>query len=131
MGASVKTFRYALDPLCLTAIALYALNRSLGEVWTHSSFLHSHFNDLLTVPAALPFVLWAQRLMGWRLHDGAPRPSEVLLHAAVWSVICEGVGPFLLHHGTADWMDVAAYFVGGGAALLVWNFRALASWEAA
>ncbi len=131
VGAAVKPFRYALDPLCLAAIGLYVLNRWLIGAHLHSAFLHSNFNDLLTVPAALPPVLWAQRLLGWRLHDGAPRIFEILLHAAIWSIICEGLGPFLFHHGTADWMDVVAYFVGGAVALLVWNRRAPASCEAA
>lgn len=131
MGAAVKHFRYALDPLCLAAIGLYALNRWLGEAHVHSVFLHSNFNDLLTIPAALPLVLWAQRRLGWRSHDGAPRVSEVVFHAAIWSLVCEVIGPFLFHHGTADWKDVAAYFAGGGVALLVWNRRAPASCEAA
>ncbi len=127
----MKRFHYVLDPLCLAAIGLYVLNRWLGGVHVHSTFLHSNFNDLLTVPAALPLVLWAQRMLGWRSHDGAPNVSEVVLHAAIWSVICEGIGPFLLHHGTADWRDVAAYFAGGCVALLFWNRRSPASCEAA
>ena len=131
MGIAVKRFRYALDPLCVTAIVLYALNRWLCRGHVHSVFLRCHFNDLLTVAAALPPVLWAQRSLGWRTHDDPPRPGEVVLHVAIWAVVCEGIGPLLFRHGTADWIDVAAYAVGGGVALLFWTFRSSSSCKTA
>jgi len=109
------------DPLFLAAVAGYALNRWLLKPLLPSHFLHSHFNDLLLIPAALPVVLWGQRLLGLRKHDLAPSWAEMALHLAVWSVVCEGIGPCWLGFGTADLRDMAAYALGGMAACLWWN----------
>ena len=52
--AVTKHFRYAFDPLCMGACALYALNRFLIKPYVGPGFFHSHFNDVLLIPAALP-----------------------------------------------------------------------------
>jgi hypothetical protein len=117
----MRRFGYLRDWLFLVAVAGYALNRWLLKPLLPSPFLHGHFNDLLLMPAALPVVLWVQRLVGLREDDLAPSWTEMVFHLAVWSVICEFIGPFWLHHGTADLWDVAAYAVGGIAACLWWN----------
>src|SRR4051812_37361244 len=41
----VKPFRYALDPLCVGACALYAVNRFFIKPHVGYGFFHSHFND--------------------------------------------------------------------------------------
>jgi len=105
----------------LAAASGYALNRWLLKPLLPSSFLHGHFADLLLIPAALPVVLWVQRLVGLRKHDYAPSWSEMVLHLALWSLICEFIGPHWLHHGTADVWDVVAYATGGVVACLWWN----------
>jgi hypothetical protein len=117
----MNRFEYLRDPLFLVASSSYALNRWVLKPLVSSPFLHGHFNDLLLIPAALPVVLWLQRVTGLRRHNRAPSWGEMLLHLGVWSVICEFIGPFWLHHGTADVWDVAAYAVGGVAACLWWN----------
>ncbi|HEY0943626.1 MAG TPA: hypothetical protein VGD81_00100 [Opitutaceae bacterium] len=117
----MKRFRYGLDPLCLAACALYAANRLLWKPHAGPGFFHGHFNDLLLIPAALPWVLGLSRRLGWRTHDAAPTAPEIAFHTVVWSVICEGLGPALTHHGTADWRDVVCYAAGGIAAWLAWN----------
>ncbi len=117
----MKPFGYARDPLCLLAIALYALNRWALKPHLHSGFLHDHFNDVLLIPAALPLVLWAQRRLGWRDHDGPPRWSEIGLHLAIWGVICEVAGPHLAAHATGDWRDLVAYAAGAAVAGLWWQ----------
>lgn len=108
----MKRFAYALDPLCLAACALYALNR----FWLHGhvggTFFHGYFNDLLLIPAALPFALWLQRRLGLRVDDAPPRWREILFHLAVWSVIAEFVAPHLFAHVTGDLRDVLAYTTG-------------------
>lgn len=110
------------DPLCLLSMLLYAANRWLVKPWSASAFLHGHFNDLLLIPAALPWMLWIHRRLGWRSGDHVPAFREIALHTAVWSAICEGLGPRLLHHGTSDPWDVAAYAAGGLLAWLAWRF---------
>jgi len=117
----MNQFGYLRDPMFLLAAMGYALNRWLLKPLLPSPFLHGHFADLLLIPAALPVVLLMQRLMGLRQHDLAPSWTEMGLHLAVWSVICEFAGPRWWHHGTADLWDVAAYAVGGIAACLWWN----------
>jgi hypothetical protein len=115
----MRRFRYALDPLCLGACALYALNRWVLKPRIHSAFLHSHFNDLLFIPAALPLVLWLQRRLGLRTSDGPPEAREIALHFVVWSVMAEIVAPHFAHV-TGDWRDVLAYAAGALAAWAWW-----------
>jgi hypothetical protein len=117
----MSRFGYLRDRLFVAAVASYALNRWLLKPLLPSPFLHGHFVDLLLMPAALPVVLWMQRVIGLRKHDFAPSWSEMILHLAVWSLICEFIGPHWLHHGTPDVWDVVAYAVGGVAACLWWN----------
>lgn len=117
----MSRFGYLRDPLFLAAGAGYALNRWWLSPLPPAPFLPGHFNDVFLIPAALPVVLWAQRLVGLREHDLAPSWMEMGLHLAVWSLICEFIGPFWLNHGTADVWDVVAYAVGGVAACRWWN----------
>ena len=85
--------------------------------------MFGHFNDLLLIPAALPFVLWLNRRFGWRSHDAAPDAREIALHTALWALICEGIGPRWFHHGTADWRDVVAYATGAVIAWMFWKLK--------
>lgn len=85
--------------------------------------MRGHFNDLLLIPAALPLVLWIQRRLGLRTHDGPPTGKEIVLHLAVWSFIAEGAGPFLTNRGTADWRDIVAYSCGAAVCYVFWQGR--------
>lgn len=127
----MNRFGYLQDRLFLTSFAAYSLNRlilksylgrlrhtSFDFVW---SFSHSHFDDLLLIPVALPVMLWIQRLAGLRKNDFWPGWSEMFLHLVIWSVMCKFVGPFWLHLGTPDPWDLLAYAAGGVAACLWWN----------
>lgn len=119
---SARRFRYALDPLCLAACALYALNRwVLKPAFPASTFLHGHLADVLLIPAALPLVLWLQRRLAVRTHDATPSVGEVAMHLVVWAILAEGVGPFFLHQGTADGWDIAAYSAGAVASSVWWS----------
>jgi hypothetical protein len=117
----MSRFGYLRDRLFLISVTAYALNRWLLKPLFPSPFLHGYFSDMLMIPAALPSALWAQRLTGLRLHDLAPSWSEIVFHLAIWTVICEYVGPIWMHRGTADWWDVAAYAFGGILSFLWWN----------
>jgi hypothetical protein len=115
----VSRFRYAGDPLCAAACALYALNRWAIRPHTHSAFLRFHFNDLLLIPAALPLVLWLQRRLGFRTHDAPPDVQEIALHLVIWSVMAELIVPRFAHV-TGDWRDLLAYGTGALAAWAWW-----------
>ena len=121
MGTPLSRFRYLRDGLFLSAAIAYGLNRGLVRSVVPSTFLRGQFDDLLLIPAALPVVLWVQRISGLRTVDHPPSWPEIVLHLLVWSVICEFIGPIWLHHGTADPWDVVAYAAGALAAGLWWN----------
>jgi hypothetical protein len=95
----MNRFGYWRDPLFLAAVSGYGLNRWLIKPLGPPPFRHGYWADLLMIPAALPLVLWLQRLSGLRPHDQSPSGSEIALHLAGWSVICEFVGPQWGHHG--------------------------------
>lgn len=120
-GAVVKRFGYFRDPLCVLACALYAANRWYLKSHVGGPFLTGYFNDLLLIPAALPFALWVQRRLGARLHDRWPRWREIGLHLVVWSFTAEALMPQLTARATGDWRDVVAYAVGAAAAGCWWT----------
>jgi len=117
---SLRSFRFGFDPVCLVACAAYGLNRWGMKSVFDDAFLHGTFNDLLLIPAALPWVLWVQSKWGWRPPDAYPTSGEIVGHLLVWSVIAEGVMPLLSPRFTADWLDAAAYAVGAGVAAGFW-----------
>jgi hypothetical protein len=119
-GLVMKRFGYWRDPLFLTACELYALNRWLVKPHVHSPFLRGQFNDCLLIPAALPLVLWLQRRLWLRRDDEFPSAGEIGFHLIVWSLVCEGIGPYLLR-GTGDFRDVVAYTGGAVFAWLWWR----------
>ena len=122
----MKRFRYAFDPVCAGACALYAVNRFLIKPHAGPGFFHSHFNDLLLIPAALPWLLWTYRRFGWRRDDAPPSWREVAACTGLWALICEGIGPRVWpRYGIADRWDVVAYAVGAAVAWAFWNRAAL------
>ncbi len=123
---SVRSFRYALDPLCLSVCFLYAFNRWLIKPIYAGSLLQGYFNDLLLIPAALPLVLWLQRRIGLRNHDRAPTRTEIFGHLLVWSIVSELAAPGIFPWATSDAFDVLAYSVGALAATVWWNYPSFA-----
>jgi len=118
-------FRYLADPLFLLTCWLYALNRWVIKPRVHWPFFHNHFNDLLLIPCALPPLLLLQRWLRLRAHDDPPTASEIALHLAVWSVLFEFIGPYIMPWTTGDPWDVVAYVAGGAVAGLWWHRRAV------
>jgi hypothetical protein len=121
-------FGYWRDPLFLTSLAVYIVNRLLIKPYlTHlhhySAFFHGHLDDTLTAPVALPIYLYVYRKIGFRPDDEPPRWWEVALHVAVWVVFFEWFGPFYLHRGVGDPID--ALCITGGA-FVAWAFWAWA-----
>jgi hypothetical protein len=121
---SFQAFLYWRDPLCLAGCACYALNRWALKPVLDWRFLHSHFNDLLLIPCALPIGLWLQRHLNLRRHNGWPSSGEILFHLILWALVCEWLGPYLMHQVTGDPLDVIAYAAGALAAWLWWTRQA-------
>jgi hypothetical protein len=117
----MRPFRYLRDPLFLACCVAYAVNRWLLKPHLPGAFLHSYFNDLLLIPCALPPVLLAHRRLNLRSHDDPPQPGEILFQLIVWSILFEGIGPYLMPHTTGDPWDVVAYLAGGLLAGLFWQ----------
>jgi len=124
--AAQGTFRYALDPLCLGALALYLVNRLLikPHLPAYSAFFHGHLDDTLLVPVALPVFLCVYRLLGLRPDNAAPRWWEIAAHLAVWSLFFKWFGPHVLHRSVYDPVDLACYAGGGVIAWLLWCLEA-------
>ncbi len=117
-------FQYWRDPFCMVSCAAYALNRWLLKPhFALGPFMRGHFADCLLIPAALPLVLWMQRRLGLRTRDVMPTLGEISLHLVVWALIAEGIGPWLTHHGTPDWWDVACYTAGAAICYVWWHRR--------
>ena len=121
----MKAFRYAFDPLCLSACFLYAANRWLIEPVCTWPFLREHFNDLLLIPAALPFILGLHRWFGLRNHDRPPTASEIFGHLLIWSIVSELLGPQIFAGTVGDVRDVVVYALGALVAGVWWNRRVL------
>jgi hypothetical protein len=118
----MKRVGYWHDPLCLLCCGLYALNRWVVKPHVNSPFMHGQFNDCLLIPCALPLVLWMQRRLGLRDHDGFPTAGENLFHVVVWSILFEAIGPHIMRV-TGDVRDVVAYAAGGLVAWWWWRSR--------
>lgn len=117
----MNRFRYARDPLCLTACVCYAANRWMVPLALKGFFLRDYFADTLLIPAALPIILWVQRRTGLRAEDARPRWREILFHLAVWAVAAELIAPHLFSRATCDPWDVAAYASGAVLSGLIWQ----------
>ena len=113
----MRRFRYAADPLCITAVALYVIER---WAFPHSA-LRSWFSDVLFLPAAVPVYLWFEKKLGLRTHDRIPSLAEVGALFLVWSFAAEVVAPRLFEHCTSDPLDVLAYAAGGLFAWFWWT----------
>ena len=117
-------FRYWRDPVFLACLAIYFVNREWikPNLPTYSSFFHGHLNDTLLVPVALPIFLFVYRLLGLRPDDAPPRLWEIALHLAIWILLYKWFGPYTLHRGSADPVDIVCFTGGGFAAWLLWRW---------
>jgi len=113
----VRKFRYAADPLCIAAVAIYVIQR---WIFSHPA-LRGWFSDVLFLPAAIPIFLWMERKFGLRMHDRKPSLAEVGGLFLVWSLAAEGIAPLLFQHCTADPLDIVAYAAGGLFAWFWWS----------
>jgi len=105
-------------------MVIYAVNRWLLKPHGLSgTFGVWYLNDVLCLPLFLPMILYVQRRIGLRRHDGPPRMWEILQHWAIFSVVFEVILPRLpqCFRTTADPLDVLAYLIGGMMAWMWWR----------
>jgi hypothetical protein len=120
-----RHFRYFADPICIAALIIYPINRWVLKPYGLSgAFGTCYLNDLLCLPLFLPMILYVQRRIGLRLHDGPPRMWEILQHWAIFSVLFEAILPRYPRYfrSVADPVDVVAYLAGGITAWLCWQW---------
>jgi hypothetical protein len=132
MSQSPQPFRYFADPVCLAALALYALNRHvLKPHHIGGWFTHGYLNDVLCLPLFVPMILYLQRLLGLRKHDGYPRAWEIIQHWAIFSVMFQAIIPRFpkTFISAGDPWDMLAYAAGGVLAGLYWAARETRQWR--
>ncbi len=118
-------FRYFADPVCIVSLSLYAINRFILKPHHIGGwFTHGYLNDVLCLPLFVPMILYVQRLIGLRRHDGYPRAWELFQHWLIFSVVFEVIIPRMpsTFDSTADPYDVLAYLAGGVVAWLWWRW---------
>jgi len=121
-------YKYLKDPLFLTSIILYFLNRyavkplTIGKI----SFFNCYLNDFICIPFWLPLVLFLTRKVGLRDHDEPPDFYELSFYLLLWSFVFEFVGPSYgryFNYPVADPWDIVCYALGCLIAGIYWNFE--------
>jgi hypothetical protein len=123
MNASPRQFRYLADPVCMAALALYAINRFyLKPHHIGGWFTHGYFNDVLCLPLFVPVILYVQHLAGVRRHRQFPRVWEVLQACAAFVLVFQVITPRFpqVFITAGDPYDILAYLAGGGIAWGCW-----------
>jgi hypothetical protein len=119
-------FGYLRDPLFLACFAGYWLHRLLAWQDLSHPWLRAYGNDLICLPFWTPLLVWVQRRVGLRDHDGPPTAVELAIPLVIWAAVFEVLLP-----ATATWnglafpdpVDVLCYAAGGLAAALFWRWR--------
>lgn len=118
-------FLYLRDPIFLSSVVAYLVNRFvLKRVW-ETGFVHTHLNDLLCIPMWVPLMLWGLRRVRLRPHDGPPELSEVVLPLIIWSWWFELMLPATALFGpwcVADHEDILYYALGALGAGIFWRW---------
>jgi hypothetical protein len=126
VATDAPRFRYYADPVCIACLLIYPLNRFyLKPHHIGGWFTHGYLNDVMCLPLFLPMILFGQRVLRLRRHDGYPQWWEIAQHWAIFSVVFEVVLPRMgtTFDTTADPWDVVAYAAGGIAAGAWWHGR--------
>jgi hypothetical protein len=103
----ISRFRYCRDPVFLSALALYLMNRwffkplALG----HTVFFQYWGNHLLFIPLFLPPWLYINRLLRLRRPEAYPTRFEIVVHTIVWSLFCYWLAPVVIR-GPFAWKAV-------------------------
>jgi hypothetical protein len=117
-------FRYLKDPLFLACFSAYWLHRILSSCGMSTPLLRSYLNDAICIPFWIPIVLWVQRRLGVRRHDGPPQGHEVVIPLLILALVFEVILPATRAWSglaAADPNDVLCYAAGGLGAAYFWT----------
>ena len=118
----MSQFRYWRDPLFVSSLALYVINRFiLKSVFTDNIIVQGYLGDFLLIPVAIPMFLTAAKLLKQRKSDIAPTSIEVFVPTVIWSILFELVFPRFFTWTIADPWDAFAYFAGAIMAFCIWH----------
>ena len=86
-------FRYLRDPIFLTCLAAYFLNRELEEFGLSPELAQCYLNDLICIPFWIPIMVWVLKKLGLRSHDRRPDVIEIGIPLIMFSVVFEVILP--------------------------------------
>ena len=119
-------FAYLRDPLFLACFFAYWVHKLLANYGYSTPLLRSYLNDVICIPFWIPIMLWAQRVLRLRNHDGPPQPHEIVIPLVIWAAVFEVILPATsTFHGKAvpDPLDVLCYAGGALVAASFWRWR--------
>jgi hypothetical protein len=119
------SFRYLRDPLFLVCFTVYVVHRILARCGMSTPLLRAHLNDVICIPFWIPIMLWVQRRVGGRSHDGPPESHEVVIPLILWAIMFEVVLPqthLFSSLAVADPWDVLCYASGAFVAVCFWKW---------
>jgi hypothetical protein len=119
-------FAYLRDPLFLVCFAAYWLHKLLVVCGLSNDWLRAWLNDVICLPFWVPIILWAQRRLGLRTHDGPPAAIELVVPLVIFAGVFEVWLPSTrTFAGLAvpDPCDVLCYACGGLGSALFWSWR--------
>ncbi len=120
----LRKFLYLRDPLFLTSLFLYFLNRWVFKTIWASGFVHAHLNDLICIPFWVPIMLAGQRRAKLRPDDSPPHASEIVIPLFVWSWVFEILLPAVdprREPMVSDHEDIVYYTLGALIAGVFWR----------
>lgn len=117
-------YGYLRDPLFVSCVALYIVNRWMLKPLFPCAFVNGYVNDLLCIPFWLPVTLYLMRVLRLRRGDGPPDGGEIIACLLVWSLVFELIVPQLQMFkevAFTDPLDILAYTVGALLAGVYWR----------
>lgn len=127
MGKPPRPFRYLADPVCISSLILYPINRFyLKPHHIGGWFTHGYLNDVLCLPLFVPMILYAQYVIGLRKHAAYPSAWEIfqnwLAFIFIFQVVIVRFPKTFIAAG--DPWDILAYAAGGIIAGVYWSLAA-------
>lgn len=117
-------FRYLSDPIFLTCLASYFLNRELEEFGLSPELAQCYLNDLICIPFWVPIIVQVSRWLGMRGHDHRPNMLEIGIPLMMIAVLFEVILPLtetFRNKSIADPYDVQCYVLGAIIANGLWR----------
>jgi hypothetical protein len=120
-----RPFAYLRDPLFLVCLTVYFGHRAFAAPDYSTPWLQAYLNDVICIPFWVPMILWGQRVLRLRSHDGLPTPIDLVVPLVVWSLAFEVILPTLEGWRTIafpDPGDIVSYAAGGLGAAIFWRW---------